>query len=102
VNIHHKRAAVLFGSVLAAVVLLGAVFGAADHCGTWNGIYFGVTTVTTVGYGDVIPRGWAAHLLAVAIMILIIPLWTGAFSLVTTGFTADHIDTRHRELKDAR
>jgi hypothetical protein len=97
---HHRRAARLFGAVVVLDVALGAAFGATDHVGVWNGIYFGVVTVTTVGYGDILPHGWAAHVLAVAVMLLIIPLWSTVFSFITAGLTADHIDKRHAELKE--
>ena len=91
---HHRRAAWLFSAVIVLDVAFGAVFGLADHVGAWNGVYFGFVTVTTVGYGDILPHGWAAHVLAVAIMLLILPLWSTVFSFVTAGLTADHIDAR--------
>lgn len=99
-NVHHARAAWLFGIVAVLDQGLGALFGAADHVGALNGMYWAVVTVTTVGYGDIVPHGWAAHLLALATMILAIPLWTGAFGLVTTGFVAWHVDDRHDKLME--
>lgn len=96
----HRRAAKVLAAVVVSDAALGALFGAADHCGTWNGLYWAVTTVTTTGYGDIVPRGWAAHLAALAVMILVIPLWSSVFALVATGFTASHIDTRHEQMTD--
>jgi voltage-gated potassium channel len=112
VNVHHKRMILLLGAVAVLIVGLGALYGYADpQVGTWDGMYFAVVTVTTVGYGDIIPRGWEDHLVALAIMVLIIPLWTGVFSLLTTGLITreaaqrheemkQHVDARHTELKD--
>lgn len=99
-NTHHRRALYLYVAVIGLNFAFGALFGWLNHCGVGNGIYFAVVTVTTVGYGDITPHGWAAHLVALGIMLLIIPLWTGAFSLVTTGLTANHIDKRHDDMKN--
>jgi voltage-gated potassium channel len=94
-NGHQDRALCLFLAVIAADLAFGVLFGYADHDGPWDGMYFAITTVTTVGYGDVTPHGWGAHLVAVSIMLLVVPLWAGVFSLVTTGLTAAHVDRRH-------
>jgi voltage-gated potassium channel len=93
-NVHHRRALQLFTVVFALDLLSGAGFGLADGVGVWNGIYFSIVTVTTVGYGDISPRGWLPHLLAVAIMFLILPLWGTVFSYITAGLTADHVDAK--------
>jgi len=90
----------LIALVILLVIVLGALYGVADHVGALDGMYFAVVTVTTVGYGDITPHGWLPHLLALAVMVLIIPLWSGSFSLLTTGLTADHVDKRHRQMTD--
>lgn len=94
-NMHHRRAIWLFCLVVVLDQAFGVLFGYADHVGIFNGMYFAVTTVTTVGYGDIVPHGWAAHLVAVGIMILFVPLWASIFSLVAAGFVADHIDNKN-------
>jgi voltage-gated potassium channel len=99
VNVHHKWMFIVLGATFAGVLLLGALYGYTAGVGPWDGMYFAVVTVTTVGYGDIIPHGWAAHLVALAIMVLIIPLWSGAFSLFATGLITNHIDTRHEDMK---
>jgi voltage-gated potassium channel len=100
VNVHHQRMILLLGAVAVLVIGLGALYGVVDSSvGIPDGMYFAVVTVTTVGYGDIIPRGWASHLVALAIMVLIIPLWTGVFSLLTTGFITRDAEQRHEELK---
>jgi voltage-gated potassium channel len=90
----------LFSAVAVLVVTLGALYGTVTPVGPWDGMYFAVVTVTTVGYGDIVPRGWEAHLVALAIMVMIIPLWSAVFSLLTSGIVADHVDRRHEEMKD--
>jgi hypothetical protein len=100
VNWHHAWMLRLLAAVIVLVAALGALYGLADHVGALDGMYFAVVTVTTVGYGDITPHGWLPHLLALAIMVMIIPAWTGSFSLLTAGLAADHVDKRHDELKD--
>ena len=99
-NWHHTWMVRLLVLIIVLVIVFGAFYGQADHVGALNGMYFAVVTVTTVGYGDITPHGWLPHVLALAIMVLIIPLWSGSFSLLTSGWIADHIDARHNELKD--
>lgn len=99
-NGHHRSAVRTLALALGADLVLGACFGLAQHTGIWNGIYFATVTATTVGYGDVTPHGWLPHLLAMAIMATVIPLFAATFSLITTGLTAAHIDMRHAEQKD--
>lgn len=95
----HRRAWQVLALTAVLDGALGLAFGAADHVGAWNGLYFATTTATTVGYGDITPHGWGPHLIAVAIMVTVIPLFTSVFSFFTSGLTASHIDARHDELK---
>jgi len=98
-NSHHRWMAFALTVTFVLVIALGALYGVISHAGVWDGIYFAIVTVTSVGYGDLAPHGWAEHLVALAIMVLVIPAWTGSFSLLTSGLMADHIDKRHNELK---
>lgn len=85
---HHRAAVVTITLASAGDVALGTAFGVADRIGVADGLYFAVTTATTVGYGDITPRGWLAHILAVMMMLLIIPLFAATFSLLTSGLTS--------------
>ena len=103
-NLHHKRAVTVMSAAVVLDVILGLLFAAAQHVSSWLGLYFAVTTATTVGYGDISPHGWASHVIAVVMMLTVIPLFAATFSLVTTGLTSGdiklHIDRRHEELKN--
>jgi voltage-gated potassium channel len=90
----HHRAAV--ATVAAAVVLdtgLGVAFAAADHISAADGLYWATTTATTVGYGDITPHGWAAHVIAVGVMLTVIPLFAATFSLLTSGLAGGDLHT---------
>lgn len=99
-NGHHRTAVRVLAIAVIADVVLGIAFSFADHVSIGDGLYFATVTATTVGYGDILPHGWLPHVLAVVIMLTVIPLFASVFSLLTTGWTADHVDARHRELKE--
>lgn len=58
-------------------------FALTDHLPVPTGLYWAVTTATTVGYGDVTPHNTAARIVASAVMLTCIPLLAGAFALFT-------------------
>jgi voltage-gated potassium channel len=81
-------------TIVSAVVLdfIGALcFAAAEHLSVGDGLYWAVTTATTVGYGDVTPHSGAAKVVAVLVMLTVIPLFAATFSLFTTLMTAAHV-----------
>jgi hypothetical protein len=94
VNIHHRRAVATIAAAALLDVGLGAWFGIADHIGVLDGLFFATTTATTVGYGDLTARGWLPHVLAVAMMITVIPLFAATFSLFTTGLASQDVRGR--------
>lgn len=74
---------------LVAVIGGGALF-AAEQPGVdaWLGIYWAVATVTSVGYGDVVPRTTLTHILAILLMILGV-----GFATLLTGAIAQRFLT---------
>jgi voltage-gated potassium channel len=90
-----------------AVVVYGVVEHATDpktfHT-VWLGMWGGVETVTTVGYGDVVPESTAGKLVASVLMLgglsflaIITALITSAF--VTRSQTDAHADERNQVLE---
>lgn len=94
----HRRAAVY--TILAAVGLdlVGAIwFAAVEQISVPTGIYWSVTTATTVGYGDVTPHTHVGRFISVLVMLTVIPLFAATFSLLTTSLTTLHVRTLHAE-----
>jgi voltage-gated potassium channel len=75
---------------LAVVSVLagGVAFSIAEHVTMWTGLYWSVTTASTVGYGDVTPHTGSGRIIAVAVMLTAIPLLAAAFALVAAAATA--------------
>lgn len=69
----------------------GIAFALIQHVSVGIGLYWALTTATTVGYGDVTPQGTAAHIIAVLIMLTVVPLFAATYALITTGLTATHV-----------
>ena len=76
--------ALLAGAV--GCVLAGAgLFALAENLPFSTGLYWAITTATTVGYGDVTPHNAAGRLISSAVMLTTIPLLAAVFALVTGG-----------------
>lgn len=77
------------------VVVGGAVFAAVEkeqHLTTWDGIWWAVTTVTTVGYGEFYPKTDGGRIIAMAIMFVGI-----GFVALLTAFIADRFVHQQKE-----
>jgi voltage-gated potassium channel len=74
--------AVMLGLVALSVIVGGALFAVTQGVGLGTGLYWAVTTATTVGYGDVTPRNVAGRIVAVAVMLTAIPLMGAVFALL--------------------
>jgi voltage-gated potassium channel len=85
---HRRHVLVILGSV-AAVVLAGAWwFSLAENLPFTTGLYWAVTTATTVGYGDVTPHNPVGKLIASLFMLTTIPMLAAAFAIVSGAAAA--------------
>jgi voltage-gated potassium channel len=84
-----------YAAVLSFVAAVGggALFAAEQpHVDAWLGIYWAVTTMTSVGYGDVPPTTTLTHILAVALMILGVGFTTLLTGAIAQRFLAPSIE----------
>jgi voltage-gated potassium channel len=84
-------ASVIVTATVGIVVLSGAAIRALDHAeytSIWEGMWWALQTVTTVGYGDVTPQNVAGRLVAGAVMLAGVALVAVVTAAVTSNFVA--------------
>lgn len=70
-------------TIALGIVFVGAVlFSTAEHVGFGTGLYWSITTATTVGYGDVVPHNSVGKVIAVGVMVTTIPIVGALFALL--------------------
>ena len=85
---HRKHIAVLLASAAACVFAGAAGFAATQGLPFSTGLYWAITTATTVGYGDVTPRNAAGRIIASFVMLITIPLLASVFALASGDVAA--------------
>ena len=90
-------------AVLTVLTVLdgGAAFTAVEkhqHLETWDGVWWAVTTVTTVGYGDIKPQTNGGRVIAMLVMIVGI----GFVALLTAAAAERSLRSRGEEAKTDR
>ena len=83
-----KHIAALVAAGIACVLAGAALFALMQNLPFTTGLYWAVTTATTVGYGDVTPHNGVGRLIASAVMLTTIPLLAAVFALVAGGAAA--------------
>ena len=96
-----RNAAYLIASVwLVGVLVFGVVERIADPTtfpSVWLGFWWAIQTVTTVGYGDVVPTQTSGKALAAILMIGGLSFLSIVTATITSGFVA----RRQAELREA-
>ncbi|MGP8001467.1 MAG: ion channel [Streptosporangiaceae bacterium] len=85
---HTRHVTALLVTAMACVLAGGGLFAETQRIPYTTGLYWAITTATTVGYGDVTPHNPAGRLVASAVMLTTIPLLAGVFALVTGAAAA--------------
>jgi voltage-gated potassium channel len=75
-----------------ACVLVGAwLFSLTQHVSLGIGVYWAVTTATTVGYGDYSAKNTIGRVISIAVMLTTIPLFASAFALMAGAVVTTHL-----------
>jgi voltage-gated potassium channel len=85
---HRRNVAALLLAAVACLLAGAALFALTQDLPFTTGLYWAVTTATTVGYGDVTPHNGAGRVIASAVMLTTIPLLAAVFALLTGGAAA--------------
>ena len=85
---HRKHIAVLLASAAACVLAGAAGFAVTQGRPFSTGLYWAITTATTVGYGDVTPETAAGRVIASLVMLTTIPLLASVFALASGDVAA--------------
>jgi voltage-gated potassium channel len=83
-----RHVLILLGSAVAVVLVGAELFALAESLPFSTGLYWAVTTATTVGYGDVTPHNPVGRLIASLVMLITIPLLAAAFAIVSGAAAA--------------
>ena len=91
-KVTRSQIVVVLGLGILAVVSGGVIFAVVEHLSVSTGLYWAVTTATTVGYGDVVPHNGAGRIVAVGVMLTAIPLLGATFALFAAAATATRLN----------
>lgn len=86
---------------LLTAVAGGAGFAAQEGISFGNGLYWAVTTMTTVGYGDITPKSAEGKVMAVVVMLVGIGTATLVVGAVAQRFlarTVEHVEVAEDDL----
>ncbi|HST38241.1 MAG TPA: ion channel [Conexibacter sp.] len=86
---------VRYAALLAFMTLLGGgtAFAAAEHRDSeWEGIWWAAETMTTVGYGDIVPTTVAGRVIGIVVMIVGIGFGTLLVGAIAERFIAHEVD----------
>lgn len=89
------------GLALLTAMVGGAGFAAEEGSSFGNGVYWAITTMTTVGYGDITPKTTEGKIIAVLVMLVGIGTATLVIGAVAQRFLApavEHVETAEDDL----
>ena len=84
-------------TVVAVGGVLIRVLDREEYSSVWVGMWWGIQTVTTVGYGDVTPAHWSGRLIAAVVMLYGIAFLAIVTAAITSTFVARAARERQAE-----
>lgn len=81
-RLNRHRVQALVGLAILIMLVGAALFSLTEGVGYGTGVYWAITTATTVGYGDVTPHNAAGRIIASGVMLTTIPIVGAVFALV--------------------
>ncbi len=88
-----------FGQILVATIFIvlgaGAIFSYLEDRSLWEGVWYAIVTITTVGYGDVVPTTDSGRAFGIGLIVFGVMF----FSLVTANIAAFLIDSDRKRLE---
>jgi voltage-gated potassium channel len=102
-GLHPRVAAAIIASVwIVAIIIFGIIERLVDPGSfdtVWLGMWWATETVTTVGYGDVVPNSTAGMLIGVVLMVGGLSLFAVITGVITSVFVA-HAQAERQESDD--
>jgi voltage-gated potassium channel Kch len=90
-----RKALIPMCAAVASIIGGGWLFATIERIPVTTGIYWALTTASTVGFGDVTPRHPAGRLIAVMVMLTAIPSLAAVFGVLTSAHIARRIRRHH-------
>lgn len=87
----HPKLQILFAIAMVLIILGTGLFMIIEDWSLVDALYFTVSTITTVGYGDLVPTQPLSKIIATIYMILIVPSL-----LIGFGVVAEIVQDRRR------
>ncbi|WP_321323901.1 potassium channel family protein [Thiomicrorhabdus sp.] len=88
-----------FGQILVASAFIifgaGALFAYIEDKSLWDGVWYSLVTITTVGYGDIVPTTQSGRVFGIFLILFGVVF----FSLVTANIAAFLIGSEQRKLE---
>ncbi len=96
---------VKFAAIIAVMTALGggAAFASAEgkKVSTWDGVWWAVSTMTTVGYGDVVPKTEEGKIIAMLVMLVGIGFVAILTAAVAQSFVASQAAATAAQVEQA-
>jgi voltage-gated potassium channel len=93
-----RAARIIAFATVSVMIVSGIVIHFTDSqrfSDIWDGWWWAIQTVTTVGYGDVVPRSTAGRLVATLVMLFGI----GFLTVITAAITSTFIEQARRQIR---